>query len=182
MAVTNPDQFVFNTIPKPFQQVNIDPNDSNTASYDNAEILDMSTKIYTFAQQKASKLLPHLTDVGKMKGQFFTKDRFGKFEFSVRTKGAGPTPHSKHTNDTRAATSIKLHAGHIMDMDDIGDTRYAIQPQVQMELAKSLGRSIDRVIYSCLDSPVVEYSSVAEAAFNRSPNTCLLYTSPSPRD
>lgn len=148
-----------------FSQYNIEV-ESNTASYSNAEIIDMSQRVYHFAQQKSSAILPHLHDTGSMKGQFIQKDRFGKFEFKVRTKNVDDTPHTAHENSTRGVTSVKLHAGHIMDMDDIGRTRYAIQPKVLMELSNSLGRSIDRVIYTALYQALNEYTTTAGSSFD----------------
>ena len=162
----------------PFTQYNIAVT-ANTSSYDNADMLDMAQGVYHFAQQRSSMLLPHLSDVGTMKGQFIQKDRFGGFEFSVRTNNIGDTPHSKHVNSTRGVTSVKLHAGHIMDMDDVGSTRYAIQPRVQMELGNSLGRAIDRVIYTALANPVVEYATTAGNTFQgvQSPSVVSLANS-----
>ena len=100
-----------------------------------------------------------------MTGLFIEKDRFGKFEWTVRSKNIESTPHTRHVNSTRAATSVPFHAGHWMDRDQVNQTRYSIQPKVQMELANSLGRNIDKLIYTSMYQPVLQYASAASASF-----------------
>ena len=147
-----------------FSQVNVGGagaplTDAELSSWDNAELEQMGNDVYTFAQQDSSRLLPHLSDVGEMEGLFLTQDRFNQYEWSIRSDEVGKTPHAKHQNSTRSVTSVRLHAGHIMDMDFSRTTRYSIQPKVQAELGKSLGRVFDTLIQLSCIVPVAEYET-----------------------
>lgn len=157
------------TLPtNPFSTFGLAPT-ANVSSYDNAELREMGKMVYHFAQQKSSCLLPILNDVGEVQAPFIQQDRFGSFEWSVRSNEVGDTPMTKHTNDTRAAASVNLHAGHSMDRDIVKQTRYDVPSNVQMELGYSLGRSIDRLIMAGLFRPVIKYTSTAASAFQGIP-------------
>ena len=161
MSQTKPNIF---GISNPFVQVNISK-EANTASYDNAELISMSDNVYTFAQQEVSRLLPHMANVQSINGLFVNQDRFGKFEFRQKTKNIEDTPHTVHANSTRSMGVIQFVAGHWLSREDVHNTRYAIQPQVQRQLGYAMGRDMDEVIMQAFYKPVLNLSTTASATF-----------------
>lgn len=152
----------------PFTQANL-TKESNTASYDNAELIKVSSMVYHFAQQKSSKLLPFMSDYEHTNALIFQQDRFDKFEWKIRSKNIGKTPFSEHGNSKRQAFAIPFHAGWRIDRDQLHQTVYPLKPNVQMEMAYSLGRSIDEIIMATCYSSALSTKTVASASFQGIP-------------
>ena len=158
----------------PFTQINLEPNkDVGTTSYDNAEMVETLSKVYTYAQQQQSILMP-LFDKTSMSAMFHSQDTFNKVQFVQKVEEAPYTPLYVPSGGTRSYTLLQFHQGMQIPQTTSGMRRYAVTPKFQMQLSYAMGRLYDLGIIWALTQPVLSKSSVSAATFKGIPSTSVV--------
>jgi len=157
----------------PFTQVNLAPNKTEgVTSYDNAEMVQTLSEVYTYAQQEASILMP-LFDQRDMTALFHDQDTFNKVQFVQKTEEAPYTPLYVPSGGTRSYTLLAYHQGIQISPTIENVRRYSLMPKAQMELAKALGRLYDLGILWAISQSVLTKSSVSAATFQGIPSVSV---------
>ena len=158
----------------PFTQVNLAPNKTEgVTSYDNAELIQAMSQVYTYAQQERSKLMG-MFDNRTMTAMFHDQDTFNKVQFVQKTEESPVTPLYVPSGGTRSYSLLQFHQGVQMTQAVAGMRRYTLIPKYQMELAKALGRLYDKGILWALTSSVLSKSSTAANTFSGVPTTSVV--------
>ena len=148
-----------------FQQINLEPQtDQGVTSYDNAELIQAISEVYTFAQQSASYLMP-LFDQSTMRAAFVKQDTFNKVQWRQKTEESPITPLYVPSGGTRAYSVIEYHQGFQISPIAQANRRYALFPRAQMQLAMALGRLYDLGIIWALTAGVLKYESTSSKTF-----------------
>ncbi len=170
-AVVNDSYSVPSLPSNPFTQVNLAPNKTDgVTSYDNAEMIETLSSVYTYAQQKSSILMP-LFEQRPMTALFHNQDTFNKIHFIQKTEEAPYTPLYVPSGGTRSYTLLQYHQGIQISPTIEGVRRYALMPRAQMELANAIGRLYDLGILWAITQPVLSRSSTSAAGFQGIPTS-----------
>ena len=149
-----------------FTTVNLQPNkDLGVTSYDNAELTQVLSDVYHYAQQSVSFLRPLLPNASDISAQFISKNTFGKMQLHAKQEEAGFTPLHTPSTGTRAYSAGLWDQGVLIDRDVDNMTQYSLTAHSQMELAKAVGRCYDQSIVEALTASVLVYSSEAAKGF-----------------
>ena len=153
----------------PFTQINLEPNKSDgTTSYDNAEMVETLAKVYTYAQQTQSILMP-LFIQENMTAMFHSQDSFNKVQFVQKVEEAPYTPLYVPSGGTRSYTLLQFHQGMQIAQTTAGMRRYAVTPKFQMQLSYAMGRLYDLGIIWAITQPVLNKQSTAAKVFQGIP-------------
>lgn len=105
-----------------------------------------SQNVMQLAQQKYSKLLPHVYQKQNVSGKVFFQDQIGQWSMEAKGTRNANTPNNDPNLARRRATMVDYHDNRMLDRGD--ELRSISDPRSQYTIAaaSSIGRKVDEII------------------------------------